>query len=159
MIRVGKITGSKVARPKNATSGYARLLQVQIGPQLETMQLVPQAGEDVNPPVGSVVVLIESGQGILFAVASHDRVVPEVAEGERELYSTTGVTKRARIKLKVSGNVCVINDLTGFNLRAVLENLILGLQGATVLGNPITDSTGKIATALVQLQGLLDASP
>ena len=44
---------------------------------------------------------------------------------------------------------------TTYDLLTALTNLINGLQGATAGGKDIVDATGKIATALTQLQGLL----
>lgn len=158
MIRVGKVTGSRVAKPKYARSSTARarILQVQIGPQLEDVQLTPGAGEDVNPVADSVVVILESG-GLKFAVGAFDGIEPEVDEGERELYSSDGGSKLARLKLKDNSKAYLAN--ASYDLRTALQTLIEGVQGATAGGNPIVDATGKIATALTQIQGLLDDAP
>jgi len=156
MIRVGKIKGSKLGKPTNARSGQARLLQVQIGPQLQIVQLAPGAGEDVNPPTDSLAMVLESGV-LRFAVASFDGIAPEVGEGERELYSSSGGSKKTRIRLKAGGTLYIGGP--AYNLRAALQNLVQGIQGATAGGDPIVDATGKIALALTQIQGLLDSSP
>ncbi len=156
MMREGKIKGSKVGKPLNASAGQARLLQVQIGPQVQTVQLVPQAGEDVNPVADSLVVILESGAH-RFGVATFDGITPACAPGERELYSSASGSKKARVKLKAGGTIYVGGPT--HDLRTALQNLVQGVQGATAGGNPIVDATGKIALALTQIQGLLDSAP
>ena len=42
-----------------------------------------------------------------------------------------------------------------YDLLTALTNLVQGIQGAMASSYPITDTTGKIATAFTQLQGLL----
>lgn len=180
MIRVGKIKGLApvdaqgaptllgVGAPKNSKSGKARLFQVQIGPQLKTAQLVPPAGEDVSPPDGSTAILLESG-GWLYMIASADDVEPDetLKRGEKEIRSTNGNGDRAiRLKLKSNGKAYLAN--AGQNLKAALQTLVEGIQGASYIpypggapgpAVPIIDATGKLATALTQLQALLDDSP
>lgn len=57
-----------------------------------------------------------------------------------------------RLAIK-SGKLNLQNTTT--SLLQILTDLINGIQGATVSGNPVTDTTGKIATALIGLNSLL----
>ena len=68
-----------------------------------------------------------------------------------------GMTQgNAKLALK-SGKVCAQND--SGSLKAVLTDLITGIQGATAPtgGGPLVDTTGKIAGALTELNALLYA--
>lgn len=58
----------------------------------------------------------------------------------------------ARTALK--GGKANVQNAT-YSLLQTLTDLINGIQGATVAGSPITDTTGKIAIALTELNGLL----
>lgn len=168
VIRIGRVVSSKVGTPKNAKSRQARLLTIQVGPQLKTAQLVPPAGEDFNPPVGSTVVLLESG-GWLYAIGSADDVDPDtnLSVGAKEIRSTDGSGNLSvRLRFKTNGKAYLAN--AGQNLKTALQTLVEGIQGATYIPYPggvagppvaIADATGKIATALTALQALLDSSP
>jgi hypothetical protein len=104
---LGKITGSSVARPRSSQSGQVRLLQVQTGPSVQTIQLVPQAGEDYNPPDGALALCVQSG-GRWFAIATFDGVEPTAAKGERLLYSVdANLAVKASIHLKADGSIAV----------------------------------------------------
>jgi hypothetical protein len=154
----GQPTQLGVGAPKNSKTGKARLLMVQIGPQLKTAQLVPRAGEDFSPPDGSKVALLEMG-GWLLIVAEQDDVTPDPAlnRGEKILYGSDGWgNKRGRVKFKHNGKTFIGNSTS--DLKTALTNLIQGIQGATFGGYPCVDATGKIATALIQLGQILDAT-
>jgi len=158
MTRVGIIKGSKIARPKNAQSGQARLLQVQIGSALQTVQLVPGAGEDVNPQDDAVVVILEI-DGVKLGVATFDGITPTANEGERRIYAydSTG-NVLGRIKFKANGKVFIGN--AGGNLRTQLDNALTALntfsgaaaQAAITAGG---SSSVALAAAIVALMAPL----
>jgi hypothetical protein len=132
------------------------MLKVKFGPVQKWVQFVPQAGEDDVPPVGSLVAIIESHE-LLFAAASYDNVPadPNMVTGEKKIYATDGNGNAlGYIYLKNDGKLSIGN--VGYNLATALTNLIQGIQGATFGGYPCVDATTKIATALIQLQGLLE---
>lgn len=152
-----------VGAPKNSKSGKARLLQVQIGPQLKTAQLVPPAGEDFSPPNGSTAILLESG-GWLYLIACQDDVPPDpnLNRGEWEARATDGAgNKLGRVKLKQNGKVYVGNATQ--NLRTQLDNLLTALntfsgaaaQSAITTGGA---SSAALAAAIVALQAALFSS-
>ncbi|MBE3064726.1 MAG: hypothetical protein IMZ69_06875 [Spirochaetes bacterium] len=156
----GQPTLLGVGAPKNSKSGKARLLQVQIGPQLKTVQLVPLAGEDFSPPDGSRLAILEMG-GWLLAVASQDDVPPDpnLNRGEKLLYASDGAgAKRGRLKFKGNGKV-YLGNATG-NLRAPLDDLLTALntfsgpaaQSAITAGG---SSAAALAAAIVALMNPL----
>ena len=159
----GQPTLLGVGAPKNSKTGKARLLQVQIGPQLKTAQLVPQAGEDFSPPNGSKVALLEMG-GWLLIVAEQDDVLPDpnLNRGEKILYASDGLgNKRGRMKFKQNGKVYLGNATQ--NLRTQLDNLLTALnvfcgpaaQSAITTGG---SSSAALAAAIVAIMTPLFSS-
>ena len=59
--------------------------------------------------------------------------------------------------ITVDGSNLVHIKNAAASLYTVLNNLIVGIQGATAGGNPIVDTTTKIATALTQLGQIMGA--
>jgi len=161
MILIGKVAGpARVDRVKNGKA-QALLIQVKFSGQndVQTVQFVPQAGEDTNPPTGSIVVCQRSA-GITTAVASWDGVTPTVGQGEKEIYSTDGLgNKKGRVKMTATGALYIANDSTGTNLKTVLQNILIGIQGGTYSSGAFVDTTGKLSAALTQLTSLLAANP
>jgi len=159
----GQPTLLGVGAPKNSKSGKARLLQVRIGPQLQTVQLVPLAGEDFSPPAGSLVVLIDSS-GWKYAVACQDDVPPDpnLNPGEKLLYASDGSgNKRGRVKFKQNGKVYLGNATQ--NLRTQLDNLLQALNtfsGAAAQASITTGgaSSAALAAAIVALMAPLFSS-
>ncbi len=159
---------------KNATSGKVRLLQVQIGPALQTVQLVPSAGEDVNPPNGSVIAIIESAEGIKLGVATFDTIGPNpnLNQGEKELYGSDGAgTMLGRLKFKQNAKIFLGN--AGGNLRSQIDALATALNtfcgsaaqssittggsSASALAAAIVALMQPLFTAVTNMQTALDA--
>jgi len=159
----GQPTLLGVGAPKNSKSGKARLLQVRIGPQLQTVQLVPLAGEDFSPPAGALVVLIDSS-GWKYAVACQDDIPPDpnLNPGEKLLYGSDGSgNKRGRVKFKQNGKVYLGNATQ--NLRTQLDNLLQALNtfSGTAAQASITtggSSSASLAAAIVALMAPLFSS-
>jgi hypothetical protein len=55
--------------------------------------------------VGSIVVIQALSDAFKVGVAVDDGIEPEADEGEYEIYSSAGGTKKARVKCEVGGNV------------------------------------------------------
>jgi hypothetical protein len=151
----GQPTLLGVGAPKNSKSGKARLLQVQVGPALKTVQLVTPAGEDFSPPDGSVILLIGDGWKYGFPVRDDVPPDPNLNPGEWIARATDGSgTKRGRVKLKQNGKVYVGNATQ--NLRTQLDNLLQALntfcgsaaQSAISTGG---SSSAALAAAIVAL--------
>ena len=101
-------------------------MQVRIGPQLQTVQLITQAGEDYYPPNGSVVAIIDSA-GIKLGVATYDGITPQVLSGERRLYASDGAGNvLGRMKFKANSKILIGN--AGGNLCAQLDALLNALN-------------------------------
>jgi hypothetical protein len=160
---------SGVGVPKNAQSSFqARFLRVQVGPSVYMVQMIPQSGEDVSPPVricnsngsikthGSLIAILESA-GIRLGVAVQDNVPPSVTlnSGEKEWYGSDGSgVKLARIKAKLNGKLYVGN--TTQNLRTQVDNLLVALNTFSGAGAQSSITTGgasssALAAAIVAL--------
>ena len=160
MIRIGKIVGTFVGKVRHG-SAQARHLQIVYsggGQDVKTAQYMVQAGVDSQPNLQSVSLELESGESMRFAVATEDFIAKTARAGEFEIYSAASA-KKARVKAKNNGKVYVASVTNSVNLHDALSNLVQGIQGATcVNGSPPTDTTGKIALALTQINNLLDGS-
>ena len=122
-----------IGRLKNSPGKKtARFLLVAIGPVIQTVQLVPHAGDDVCPPNGSVVAILES-EGIKQAVGSDDLIAPAVLDpGEHRVYGSDGVGNiLGIIKFKNNGKIYIGNQNTGAALRTALDNLTSALSSLT----------------------------
>jgi phage gp45-like len=112
--RTGRVTGRQTGTNKDGADSV-RLLQVMITDRddVQTVQLVSQAGEESNPPDGSAVVLLSAGSALKLAIATLDRVVPDLAVGGKRIYSTAadGVTVMAEARLDPDGKITIHNDL------------------------------------------------
>ena len=75
--------------------------------------------------------------------------LPSPSSGETALLDGAGTTK-----LGIQGGKLTIQNSTQ-SLLGVLQTLIEGIQGLTVNGTPVVDSTGKVASALIDLAALL----
>lgn len=86
--RLGIVTGRTVA-PNRGRGVPVRLLQVMVTDRsdVQTVQLIEQAGEESNPPDGSLVVLLPAGKAVKLAVSAHDGVTPDLEVGGKRIYS------------------------------------------------------------------------
>jgi len=165
MINIGQVIQafSSLMKVMHGTK-KTRFIQVSFGSSgdVQDIQFMRQAGLDVNPYPGCAVAIIDSGPsgGLRIAVASDDFIPSTIAQGEAELYAQNGSgSKLGRVQCRQDGLIYIGTDLAlGGSLRAALESLVQGIQGATVSGSPLVDTTGKIASALVKIQNILDAS-
>jgi phage gp45-like len=116
---VGIVKSSEVTINRDGVKPV-RLLQVEISDpdDIQTVELYSQAGEDYNPPVGSTVFIVQSGDSWKIAVACDDGVVPTAGEGERILYAVAGGVAICQIHLKVDGSVEISNSAGSFVLSA-----------------------------------------
>ena len=117
MIRTGKITGSEIKKNRDG-AGNRRLLQVEISDpdDIQTVELMSSAGEDVNPPVGNRVLIVDVGAAYKIAIAADDGIEPSIDEGEKKLYSINGVSISAFINLLNTG-ILELNGNADFAVR------------------------------------------
>ena len=93
MVRIGTVKQTTIWPPLNASgSAGVRMILVRFGPTdtskpgfLKWVQFIPQAGEDVIPPVGSIIAMVESHE-LLMGTATFDNVAPDphMNIGEKE---------------------------------------------------------------------------
>jgi hypothetical protein len=72
---------------------------------LQSVELVTQAGEDYNPPDDSRIIIADLGPGFKVSVACDDGIEPSASVGERRLYSISGGAVAAIIHLLADGTV------------------------------------------------------
>ena len=111
MVEVGKITGRTVGTNRDGTDEVT-LLQVEVSDadDIQTVELHRGAGVDVNPPDGSIVVLVRAGNAWQIAATTNDNVPPDgLDEGTYEIYASDSGAKTAKVRCMPDGDV-VIND-------------------------------------------------
>ena len=108
---VGTVKSSTVGLNRDGTIPV-RLLQVEItdADDIQTIELFTQAGEDYNPPVGSSVFIVKSGESWKIAIACDDGITPSSDEGERILYSSSGGVIQGQIYIKNDGTIEISNS-------------------------------------------------
>lgn len=118
-LRTGRVTGRQTAKNKDGSQAV-RLLQVVVTDKddVQTVQLGGQAGEECNPPNGSIVALLPAGPALKIAVVSLDAVTPVMDPGGKRIYSTdsVGTTVKAQFRLDPDGTITVSNDNASFTM-------------------------------------------
>ena len=161
---IGIITGRRIGKNRDGTADRV-ILQVELlqdieEPDVRTVELITQSGEDNNPANGCRVYIAEVDNSYEVGIAVTDDLTPDVDPGEKEFYSTdiTKTLKKARIKFGADGNITMnlgINHATqqealqtAINAFLVALNAqLVGLGGAGGLTCDLT--LAKILTVLV----------
>lgn len=157
-IATGTVTGREIAKNKDGTTAKM-MLQVQItDPQdIQRIELMQQAGESVNPPDGSRVLIVDVDSSFRVAVASDDNIVPTVAEGEKKIYSIDAGTIAAVIHLLTTGvielngggnsAVAFAELKSGFDQLVTDFNAHIHAETGVNTAPPTTSSTASIDSA------------
>jgi hypothetical protein len=104
-MELGIVKGFKITKNRDGTQDKL-LLQVEIIPgDVRTVEFMGEAGNDTNPAIGSRVIVITPAKGYQIAISSTDDLTPEVDSGEKELYSTDGSSKLAKLKLNLDSEI------------------------------------------------------
>lgn len=116
MTSIGRVTGREIKTNMDGQTAKL-LLQVELtDPEdIQTIELVRQAGEDTNPPDDSRVIVLDVGS-FKVAVASDDGIVPTMGEGEKKIYSTAAGLRKAFINF-LSTDIVEINGTGDFAVR------------------------------------------
>lgn len=128
-IRVGTVRGREIRENRNGGADVL-LLQVEVSDadDIQTVELMTQAGDESSPPDGAHVILVQLGPAWVVAVAADDLIPPGIAEGERRVYSQDGGTRKASIYWRASGQL-EINGTGDFAVRfTALETAFNELQ-------------------------------
>ncbi len=106
MTEIGRITGGDIETNRDSDT-EGRVLQVELSAvdDVQACELFTQAGDDSNPPDGSMCLVVTVSEALKIVVAVVDGLEPEVEKGEREFYSIKNNQKKARVKLTLDGTV------------------------------------------------------
>ena len=167
MIASGTVTGREIKT--NRDSGTPKMmLQVAItDPEdIQTVELMGQAGEITNPPNGTRIIIVDIGSANRVAVASDDGVIPTMGVGEKKLYSISSGTIQAFINFLSTG-VIAINGSGDFavrfdELKAGFDELVtdfnahVHVETGASTETPTTPSTADIDSSKVESVELPD---
>lgn len=155
-LKFGRVVGSTVDKNKDGVD-TVRLLQVLLTTRgdVQTVQLIEQAGEESNPPNGSLVAVDKIGEALKVSGGVQSRVEPVMERGGKRLYSTDASHNvQAEIRLLPDGTIQAFNAQTEIiagtngNISIVTTGDVTleadGAVAATVGGGLIADVTGDI---------------
>ena len=155
MLETGTITGRDIAQNKDADR-VTLLLQVTVsGPDdVQTCELQSFAGEDYQPPDGARVFVADVSSTYRVVVAVDDGIDPDptIEQGERELYSSDGGERKARIRLRKDGTIRV-NGGSGTavefaRMKQAFDSLVLQVNTLVTAFNAHTHAVaGAVANA------------
>lgn len=166
----GIITGYEIGPNRSGTKNVV-LLQVRITDKddIQTVELMNNAGNGSIPPVGERVVIVQIGAAWKIGIAESDNISPEIEDGECHIYSQDNDLIKAFIKLLKTGILELNGNTdfavrfsaleTGFNqLKADHNAFLTHLHGGVTTGGgisgppapPVAPSTASIAGAKVE---------
>ena len=165
IVRTGKVTGREVKTNRDRTTAR-RLLQVQLtdAEDIQTVELIPQHGEDVNPVDGSQCIVLDLGNAFKVAIAINDGVVPTVDIGEKKLYSVASGAIKAFVYIKKDGSIQIQSN-TGGNTANIdmkvngdieVEPVSGGFVKIRKAGNVEVNGTADFAVAYDDLKAAFD---
>lgn len=159
MIASGRVTGREIKTNMDGQTAKM-ILQVEItDPEdIQTIELMRQAGEDTNPPNDSRVIILSVGS-YRVAVASDDGIVPTMGAGEKKLYSTSAGSIAAFLNFLSTG-IIEINGNDDFavafnDLKTEIDQLVSDYNSHThvetggTTATPLPQSTVDITPAKV----------
>lgn len=166
--RIGQVRDSEGTNTKKGgfnVRGNVRILKVNSNGAIQNVQLLRNAGEDVNPPNESIVIVLEQDFGFLYGIAVDDLIEPSVAVGEKKIYaSDAGGNILGYVHLLANGRVKIANQYQ--NLYTILNGLLNELQTfaaachASSTDPTLVSAATALSTALgntvSQLGGLLE---
>jgi hypothetical protein len=143
-LSAGTVTGRETVVEGGVT---ATLLHVQFTdfPDVQSVQLIGQAGEESNPPDGSLVVALALGEGTKVAVATNDGVAPELAPGAKRIYSVADGAVAAQILLEPDGTVRVGNMAASFTMSP--EGVFTFTGAVVVTGDVVANGVSLMTHA------------
>jgi hypothetical protein len=159
-IRIGKVKDFRIDTNKGEPQQKIMLsVELIAKDDIQTVELMTHAGQQVIPPIDSLVFVLDYGQCYKIAIAGSDGITPTIDIGEIMLYSQDGGLIKAFIKflkdgiLEINGNTdfaVAFDDLkTGFDaLRTDMNTFITTIYNLHVHGpSPLPSVTGTQSTA------------
>lgn len=162
-INTGIVTGRTEARNRGGVV-VARLLQVMVSDEadVQTVQLVGQAGEESNPPNGSLVLLLGAGKAMQLSAGVADGIEPIMAVGGKRIYSTdeTGAVVKGLVRLNPDGDILVQNDNTSVNVMPNGDVTVTCGGAITVYSNDAVNITAPsvVLNSDLQVNGAITAT-
>ena len=149
-IRVGTVRGREIRENRNGGADVL-LLQVEVSDadDIQTVELMTQAGDESSPVDGSRVLLVQLGPAWVVAVVADDLIPPGIAEGERRVYSQDSGTRKASIYWRTDGQL-ELNGTGDFAVRFTsLETAFNELQAAynAHIGHAVTGLVPSVLSA------------
>lgn len=105
-IQVGTVRGREIRKNRNGGADVL-LLQVEVSDtdDVQTAELMTHAGDESSPVDGTTVLLVQLGPAWVVAVAADDLIPPDIAAGERRVYSQDDGTRKAAIYWRTDGQL------------------------------------------------------
>lgn len=161
MIDTGIVTGREITINKDGEEDV-EMLQVQMtdDEDIQSVQLMIQAGDDSPPPEDSLVTIVSIAEAYQIAVAVEDNISPTMLPGEKKLYSSAAGVIKAFINMlsdgtiEINGNTdfaVAFDDLkAGFDLLRGELNAFIAVFDAhdhtTSVGPPTTQGVTAVAS-------------
>lgn len=160
---IGRVTGREVKQNIDS-SGDKLVLQVEVTDpdDVQSIQLMPQGGEDYNPPNDSQVLILPVTDRFKVAIAADDGITSTMAPGERKMYSTSAGAIAAFINLLDTGIIEINGNgefAIGFNaMKTAFDEMVSDFNahthtgvttGTGVSGTPSTPSNADMAAAKI----------
>lgn len=160
---IGDILSSLIGKNRNASTNSILLQVIVTDPKdIQTIQMVSQAGEDTNPPPFSTAFLIPFGSSNLVCIGSDDGLTPDVEPGEKEFYGVASVvedgklvsrTKLVRLKFFKENTIDFKNEFE--TLSGLLGDTLTEMKNLTTTGtatNQAIDVASKARIDALQLR-------
>jgi hypothetical protein len=158
MSDLGVIKGRAIALNKDGDSKRLLLTVEVMEDDVRTVELVTQAGMDINPATGCRVNIVPLSESYQIGVGVSDDLLPECDPGEFEYYSTDdpATTKKARIKGDKNGNIIInqgANHATQWEaLNTKLQALVTAINAALATKSNGSGSAGTLTLDLTSAE-------
>lgn len=153
-LSAGIVVGRKTERNRDGALPV-RILQVMITDMadVQNVQLVGQAGEECNPPDGSLVLINSAGEAFKLSAGTADTVPPIMGVGGKRIYSTDAANENvmAEVRLHPDGAIEILNAKT----TILIENGVVSIQTDN---NLEINSAKTIINNDVDINGVLNVS-
>lgn len=129
-MKIGIVTGREIKKNRDGDKNVLMLqCTMEEKEDVQSVELITQAGDDTNPPNGSAVMILEAGESYKIGIAVDDGIVPEVDEGDKKLYSIDAGVIKAFIKFLKNGDLELNGNADNAVRYSKLEEAFNQLKG------------------------------